>query len=249
MLPETLQYQKTLADYCRSGTLEKPLPGITPDRLPHYRRLVSNIFYDALERVYPIARRLLSEEEWEALVSDFSVKHDCTTPQVWRMPFEFYEFIKASDYAQTLKKPYLNDLLLFEWTEVEVYCMPDIPEPKARKTGNFKTNAMVFNPEYELLQLEYPVLMTTDEASLKEKGLYHLLIFRDYEDRSVHFINLSVFMAVFVACLLEDEPLLEKALKKTCNQLSVKISEKEETQLEGFLESLKNQKFILGFRD
>ena len=129
---ETYQHQSKLAQYCRNG---KPvaIPGTIETRLPHYRRLVFNVVKDSLEAAYPIAHSFINEKDWREMAYRFFSEHNCQTPQVWKLPFEFYEFATAGDFANKYNIPFLNDLLYFEWLEIEVYMMEDLPFPNFKK--------------------------------------------------------------------------------------------------------------------
>ena len=47
------EIQKPLGEYCRTG-VELKIPGVTPGRVHHYRRLVYNVVRDTLDTAYPI---------------------------------------------------------------------------------------------------------------------------------------------------------------------------------------------------
>ncbi len=96
LLNDTYQQQSKLADYCRTGNVPD-LKGVNYENLPHYRRLVFNIAADVIETAYPITHSFLEKEVWDKLVHDYFAEHKCQTPQVWRMPLEFYDYCVKKD--------------------------------------------------------------------------------------------------------------------------------------------------------
>ena len=85
---ETIRIQEDFGAYCRTG-LEPDLPGVTPGRIHHYRRLISNVVYDTLQRAFPITVAALGDNSWEKLVEEFFSAGLPQSPQVWKLPLEF----------------------------------------------------------------------------------------------------------------------------------------------------------------
>ncbi len=116
--------QNNFASYCKTNIL-KPIDGLTDNRIHHYRRLIYGVIDDSLRSAFPLTEDLLTEYEWKYFVDDFVAKHKSQSPQIWQMPYEFYQFIDKNYYEVKTKYPHLIDLLLFEWKEIELYMMED----------------------------------------------------------------------------------------------------------------------------
>lgn len=238
-----------LAKYCRTGNLDdaKNLD-VRQDRIHHYRRLVFNITNGTLKQAFPIAFKLLSNEQWEELVNDFFENHDAQEYRVWMMPKEFYTFVKESNYSDKFKIPFLDDLLLFEWIEIEVHTMPDEVFPIYKEDGNIWTDQLILNPEYRLLQLQYPVYnkktLTITEEDL---GHYFLFAYREFKNKSVQFMNLSVLYA-YILEQIEENFSLKEIIESFCNLTQTEEAILDKTEIEDFIEKLKSKKIILGFK-
>lgn len=228
---ETKNIQEQLADYCRTG-VEKPIAGTRSDRLPHYRRLVYNVIKNTMESAFPITEEWLPSEEWETLVYDFFAQHQSQTPSVWKLPKEFVEFVTETDYAETLHKPALNDLLWFEWLEIEVHTMPDSREPISSSSTFTSNTPLTVNPYFRIQQAAYPIhLMHANEAA-KHQGQWFILLYREIHSGRVKFIRLSVLHAVLLEKLSEQPQSLQSLLpiitsllgitdlQKTCDHLA-----------------------------
>ncbi len=246
---ETYQHQQKFTQYCRDG---KPveLKGTTEGRLPHYRRLVYNVIKDSLESAYPVAYSYLDEGIWETMVYQFFSEHACQTPQVWKLPFEFYEYCVAQNYAASYQVSFLNDLLYFEWLEVEVYMMEDIPYPTNKEQGSWSSDPIVLNPEHKLVRLSYPVHLA-NPAKIKEdqKGDYFLLIFREKESGKVQFINLSVLFTFLIEKLIEGERSMDEIMVDIIYFFGVNDENLLHTKVFEFLDSLRDKGFIAGFKN
>ena len=244
---KTLHAQQELASYCRTGN-QPTIQGTNPNRLKHYRRLVYNIFNNALTQAFPITHTVLKAQEWEELLDQFMNQHDVHDPRIWQMPKEFCEFIAINKKGEKIKKPWLNDLLLFEWTEIEVHTMPDEEQQTYTKTGSLWEDELVINPEYRLLQLSYPVHMSSIQDVEQKKGNYFLIIYREPENGNVKFIHLSpLFIHVFIN-LAEHNNMLKETLRNSL--LSFKI-EKNHDRIKSHTAMVFNdlikQRLILGY--
>ena len=244
----TIDAQIKLADYCRTGE-ETEISGVRKEKLHHYRRLVYNITYDNLSNAFPIAKKVLSKENWNLLIEDFIKLHKSETPKIWMLPFEFYKFIRDNTYAEKLNSPWLNNLLYFEWMEIEVYTMEDVDlETDFRKEGDLIENRILFNPEFRLIQLEYPVHIYPIKNIEEKKGNYYILMVREPKTGKVLFFNLSILHVWIIQQIIEGQ-IVSDVIENA--QQIFKISYKQElvNHIRNFLSDLLNKKAICGFVD
>ena len=244
---ETYKYQSNFASYCRDGKPIK-IPGTKESRLPQYRRLVFNVVKDSLESAYPIAHSFIEPEVWEEMASRFFSEHDSQTPQIWKLPFEFYQFAVEKDFATQYRIPFLHELLHFEWLEIEVFMMEDIPLPDYQENGNWLTDSICFNPEYRLVKLEYPVHLKNPAQIKNEKGDYFLLIFREQESGHVEFVNLSVLFTYLLEHLLNGEKQFQEILSDIIYIFGINDDQLLLNKSITFLQDLKSKGFVLGFK-
>lgn len=245
---DTYEIQSGLASYCRTN-VEPHLPGVTEGRIQQYRRLVYNVIDDTFEGAFPITRQLLSDEEWHELVNSFFTHHACQTPSVWKLPFEFYEYVAATDLAAKQRYPFLTDLLYFEWLEIDVHTMPDIEQEAYLSEGSWHHDRLVINKEFKLIQLNYPVHQLRPEA-LKEndhQGNYFVLIYREPENGSVQFFDLSPLYALLISQLVESGQTLEAILPGLCDVFKLQRSAGVDDAVIAFLSQLRQKGFVLGF--
>jgi len=193
--PETVQIEKDLVHWCKTGE-PIAIPGTRQKGLDQYRRLIRNNIHNAMEQAFPIAFTVLSEAQWNMLIDDFHAHHPAATPQVWKLPLEFYLFVKENNYVDKFSLPFLNDLLHFEWIEIEVHTMDDeVPAP-SRQKGNSLSDQIVVYPEYRMIRLKYPVHLYAAEEALHHSGDYFLLTFRT-RDFDVRFVDLPPLHAFY----------------------------------------------------
>jgi uncharacterized protein len=247
LLDETRTAQHSLATYCRTGE-QVQIPGVKQNRLHHYRRLVRNVINNTLEQAYPITLDILTQKEWDNLVDDFLVSHNAQTPQVWKLPNEFYDFVRDNAYHKKLKRPYLNDLLHFEWIEIEIHTMPDEEISAYTESGDMLQDQLVFTPEFRIIQLEYPVHLMTAHESVKNKGNFYLLVFREKNTGNVNFLNLSVLLVYLIEQMHHEKKTLNEILPDLQNLFGITNKEEAKNKIKQFLNLLYQQKFLMGYK-
>jgi len=237
-----------MTQYCRTGS-PATLPGTNGKGMKHYRRLSFNIFNNTLEQAYPITQEYLNDSEWMELVDGFFSGHDCQTPLLWQMPYEFYSYVEENDLEIKRKYSFLPDLLYFEWLEIEVHTMEDvdiveeyIPDKK------FDDTVPLINPEHRLVQLNYPLHLKPIKEAIQYPGQYFVLIFRDPDEGNVHFINLSVVFVFALEQLSQQDLTLKELAELISKQFGLEDTEEIEKHLKGFFEDLFNQQAVLGYK-
>jgi hypothetical protein len=205
-----------------------------------------NVIDDMLQDAYPLTHDLLSAKEWKNIVNYFFANHPCQSPQVWYMPKEFYQFIVESKHPLLSKYSFLEELLLFEWTEVEIFMMEDRPV-ECSSEGDLRFSRLVLNPEHQLFNFSYPVHKKKPKhITLSDKGDYYLIAHRNksgeviFTDSSLAYIRLIEYLSEAHLSLNELYLLFEKEY-----QIVLGKADKENI-MEFFKNALQNE-LIAGF--
>ena len=194
---ETEALFRDLVNYCRNDKDVVPT-GVREDRAPTYRRLVRNIIFSNLEKAYPIANVTLGEEKWNRLTGDFFEQWNIPSPELWRMPYSLLEYVDSTNYAELIAAPYLTDLLLFEWKEIEIYMIEDYQYPELSQIADPLIDELQLNMESEIIEVGYPVHRERGPEFSEVNNRYLLLCYRHPETLSVKFIELAQGAALLV---------------------------------------------------
>jgi hypothetical protein len=166
---------------------------------------------------------------------------------VWQIAGEFYEYAVAENFAERFQLPFLNDLLKFEWEEMEVYNMEDISPKPYQIIGDPLNDLLIVHPEHKLLQLKYPVHLYNPVMAKEKTGNYFVLLYREHETGRVQFMDISVWFALVIE-QLHIGNLTLKTLLNEAPQLFGDIDVKELTKTTlAFITDLKEKKFVLGY--
>ncbi|KAB1064062.1 HvfC family RiPP maturation protein [Salibacter halophilus] len=244
---ETKDIQSKLAEYARTGS-KKEIEGARDDRLHHYRRLVYNVVKGVLDQGFPIAKEIMGEERWDDLVFDFFKRHKCQENEVWKMPSELVEFVDKTNYQESIGLPYLPELLLFEWLEIQVHGMQDVALPNTQEFGSDLDEALVLNPYLEIAQFQYPVHLRSASEMEANKGHYYLLIYRELDSHLVKFMNLTGFTAILLDTLGQSPKTLRHALNEMGQSLGMEITHEIEQKAIEFIEKMVEKGVVLGVK-
>jgi hypothetical protein len=241
MLKEKTRHQQgMLAEFCRSNKLAEELE-VRKERVHHYRRLVFNIILDMMDTMYPISKRLFPENEWVQLIHRFFENHKCSDPQVWRMPRFLIDYVRENEKDILQKHPFLADLLLIEWKELEWFTNEDQSPVEIKNGFNFH-----FHPEHEILILDFPVFKKEGIDFWKNnKGKYFLLIYRHPENRKVYYNELDALSSFIWESIKEgkEKSTIISELRPFIDTTSQNISPEE--LLNNTIGSFRNLNLIL----
>lgn len=209
--------------------------------------MIFNTIMETLEQAYPITAASLPEETWRGMVHDFFSLHACKSPILWKMPYEFYRFARENRYAQNTGLACLDDLLRFEWLEIQVYMREDAGIPPYRKIKDLRNEQLALNREYVIARLNYPVHLMSPELASGQKGTYYLLIFRRPGNSKLEFVSLSKFLAFLLKQIDRKGHTLHEVMSEFESLFDSRQAwQSYYTETEKFLLELAKKKFILG---
>ena len=98
------------AAHLRDPNDNPPPPGTEERRLAVYRELFLNNIRELLAGNFPVIRRTLGEDAWQALVRNFHVHHRAQTPLFPEIGQEFLQFLRQRQEAGTGDPQWLPEL-------------------------------------------------------------------------------------------------------------------------------------------
>jgi len=181
-------------------------------------------------------------------VHRYFCSHACASPYLWKMPFEFFEFIKENAFGLQTKYPCLSDLLLYEWVEIEVFMMED-PEVSYSKKGSIASDALVLNPACILQYFQYPVYnKTATDISSNDSGHYFMLTHRNPETNLVRFLEVAPMFARMIELLDEKSLTIDELIYQFSSESQIAITPEIQASIELFFEKCFVKGIILGFK-
>ncbi|QYK06570.1 HvfC family RiPP maturation protein [Shewanella zhangzhouensis] len=97
-----------------------PCPyGIAPQRMGVYRELFFNNVSGFVNSAFPVLKSLYGDAQWQALLRQFFIEHDCQNPLFIGIAGEFLAFLSAREPLAG-EPPFLLELAHYEWLELVV---------------------------------------------------------------------------------------------------------------------------------
>lgn len=241
---ESIIAQKKLGLYCKNG-LHEPTTSIQENTF-QYRRLVINVVKNTLSNAYPLTVQLLGENQFDHAAHFFFENHTCQEHQVWKLPYEFYTFYKTSEFPFEHQYPFLSELLLFEWLEIDVFMMKNEVSLPFKPHGDVKQDKFVINPELKIQVLHYPIHeKIAHEITEKDYGNYFISIHRNPVDFQVYFNEIS-YQHAQILMQLYEEPKTFTELQPVILEIEPDKAKANKYLIEFIEFAFKNQ-LILGF--
>lgn len=194
-----------------------------------------------------MTRALIGKKRWKKSVKHFFENHSCQTAQIWKLPFEFYGFYLQNELPFKKDFLFINELLHFEWLEIEVFMMEDLPINFFKMEGDLKKDILIPNPEIKILPLEYPIhVKKTREITAKDKGQYFVTLHRDYYDKQVKFNDFS-YPFIEMLLLINEQETTFSDLNALFSKYETDTVKSEQSTAEFISFALQNN-LILGFK-
>ncbi|PDS23827.1 HvfC/BufC N-terminal domain-containing protein [Flavobacterium branchiophilum] len=237
--------QMDLGNYCRTG-VNQPETSIQEHTF-QYRRLVFNVVKDTLKNAFPLTRKHVGKKRWKKMVSYFFENHQCQTPQVWKLPQEFCDYYEKNPLPFKKEFDFIQELLQYEWLEIEVFMMEDLPFEAFKTKSNSNQDIVVPNPEIRILPLSFPIHQKKIKKITKaDKGQYFVAIHRNFETKQVSFHDLS-YPVVALLLALHEKDTTTNDLIQTFTEYEKDI-EKATTFVKDFIAFAQSKSMILGYK-
>ncbi len=183
-----------------------------------YRHLVYKVFFDVLSKAYPLFYKDVDKKKFEKIVYEF-MQYGAKNIKIWKMPNEFRTFVKKKKLFEEI--PYVNELLWFEWIEIELM-MKNYSEQEVEKFSY--ANKYRLSQSCVLKKLKYKIF---EKGSFDKNSEYYLLGFYDFVNYRVIFREVS--LPLYFLLKKMDKKGLEKAIKSIA-----KMSEQSKEEVETF---------------
>lgn len=153
-IAEVHALQRAFARHLRDPAAAPLPPGIPESRAAVYRELLFNNISGAVHRAFPVAKSVLGDARWEALVSAFWRDHVSHTPQFARIPHEFLSWAQSRAHGSENEPGFLLELLAWELAELTALLAPDDPRVKP---GDLFQEVPVVTRSLTVLAFAWPV--------------------------------------------------------------------------------------------
>ncbi|MFN2338542.1 MAG: DUF2063 domain-containing protein [Gammaproteobacteria bacterium] len=194
-------YQARFAARIRDPRGQARPKGVPARRMRVYEELLFNNLEGFLLACYPVTRKLLGARAWRRLAKRFFAEHRCDSPLFRDIPRAFLAWMQANASQAVPDRPYLYELMHYEWLELAVAIDPveDVADGVERD-GDLLEDIPVLNPTTRLASYRYPVheIRPRFRPAPAAGHDHHYLVYRDRE----HQVRFTTINALTLQLLL-----------------------------------------------
>lgn len=198
--------QKAFARHIRDPE-HAPAPRDVEDRrMAVYREIFFNNIRGFLASNFPVIRRLLDDNRWNALCRDFFAEHKAHTPMFPELPREFLRYLQDVRGIRDGDPPFLLELAHYEWVELALTLDEhELDDEPADPGSDLLTGIPVVSPLAWLLGYSFPVhrIRPDFQPDAPSANPTHLVVYRNRDDQ-VGFLELNPVSARLLDLLKEN---------------------------------------------
>jgi hypothetical protein len=199
-MPERPDFQKmqyAFAAHIRDPDNVAPPDGIEDRRMGIYRKLFFNNLLNLLATMFPVMRKIHSEEQWRSMIRKFMQHHKAETPYFLQLPEELLGFLQ-NEYEPTPEDyPFLLELAHYEYVELALsVSTADNDMTNVNPDGDLLAGVPVKSALAWAFAYHFPVHRISPDflpAEAAQQPVY-LALYRDANDK-VRFLELNAVTA------------------------------------------------------
>jgi hypothetical protein len=222
--PKFQEQQYAFAAHIRDPQKAPAPEGIEDRRMAIYRELFFNNLKSLLSNMFPVLKKLHSDQHWNRLVRRFMQHHQAQTPYFLQLPAEFLDFLQNEYEPGPDDFPFLVELAHYEYIELALSVSEESNDLEGvDPDGDLLAGVPVKSPLAWVYAYQYPVHRISAEFlpdAPAEQPVY-LSVYRDAEDK-VGFLELNVVTAGLLNAIQENDADLtgEALLRKLAADIS-----------------------------
>jgi hypothetical protein len=192
-LPEFQKKQLAFAAHIRDPENVAAPEAVEDRRMAIYRELFFNNIRNLLSNMFPVLRKLHTDDKWHSMIRQFMQRHRAETPYFLQLPQEFLDFLQNEYAIQDDDFPFLIELAHYEYIELALSISEDLNDlTDVDPTGDLLTNIPVKSVLAWVYAYQFPVhRISIDYIPLEPVEQPVFLAVHRRADDKVHFLELN----------------------------------------------------------
>jgi len=205
--PKFQEQQYAFAAHIRDPQKAPAPEGIEDRRMAIYRELFFNNLKSLLSNMFPVLRKLHSDQHWNRLVRRFMQRHQAQTPYFLQLPAEFLDFLQNEYQPGDDDFPFLVELAHYEYIELALSVSEETNVfDGVDPDGDLLAGVPVKSALTWAYAYQFPVHRISEEFlpdAPAEQPVY-LAVYRDTHDK-VGFLELNAITAGLLNAIEEND--------------------------------------------
>ena len=206
-LPGFRQVQLDFAAHIRNPETSDRPHGIEARRMQIYVDLFYNNIENFLSNNFPIAKQVVTGENWDHLAREYVHKHVAHSPYFLEIPEEFIAFLDNREDKGDLPA-FFRDLCHYEWVELALDVSElEIPSEGVNFEGDLLEGMPIVSPLAWSLGYRYPVHRIGEHfqpTKTNEQIEFYYVVYRNRKDE-VGFVESNVVTARMLQLLTDTD--------------------------------------------
>jgi hypothetical protein len=216
--PKFQQQQYAFAAHIRDPQKAPAPDGIEDRRMAIYRELFFNNLKSLLSNMFPVLKKLHTDQHWRRLVRKFMQQHQAHTPYFLQLPAEFLDFLQNEYEPEPDDFPFLVELAHYEYIELALSVSEESNDMEGIDAeGDLLAGIPVKSALAWAFAYQYPVHRISSDflPDAPAAQPVYLAVYRSSDDQ-VGFLELNAVTAGLLNAIEENEPGLtgEELLRK-----------------------------------
>ncbi|MBQ4814100.1 putative DNA-binding domain-containing protein [Pseudoalteromonas luteoviolacea] len=166
--------------------------GIEDRRMKIYRELFFNNIENFVASAFPVLKSLYLPEDWQKLVRQFFIEHDCKSPYFLEISQEFLSYLELSYTKKPHDPSFMYELAHYEWVELDVSICERSESESTRQSPLALDTALFLSSTARCVHYDYPVhqIKPDFQPTNPDGGPYCFIVYRDF-DEETQFISVN----------------------------------------------------------
>ena len=197
--------QREFAAYIRNPEANPAPADVAGQRMAMYRELFFNNIENFLSSNFPVIRKLLDDQQWQALAQDFFANHACESPYFSEIPEEFIGFLQQKRKHPD-DFPFLVELAHYEWVEMALSIAKEELVVNSLPIADLSVKSLQVSPLAWPLAYQYPVHKIAPNflPLTSPESATFLIVYRDLHDEVV-FLEITP-MTYRLLAIIQEQP-------------------------------------------
>ena len=251
-LPEFQKKQYAFAAHIRDPDHAPAPEGIEDRRMAVYRNLFFNNLRNLLGGMFPVIRKIVSDDKWSQLIRLFMQRHRADTPYFLQLPREFLDFMQHEYELQDDDFPFLLELAHYEYAEIALSISEEVSDVEGvDPDADLLANVPVKSALTRVFAYSYPVHRIAPEFLPREPAEQPVFIalYRGSDDK-VRFLELNPVTAGLLEAIEHNESLQtgEQLLRSLAQQIDYPDADALVKHGVDILEQMREMEILIGAR-
>ena len=217
-------------------------PNYQPEgRYQTYRELVFEGMLDVLQSICPVARGILSDEEWKQILWYFLKNSPPKSVVIRQLPYEASKYLRSQEHPFSEKYPWLGELMEYEYLEVKVRFAPE-------DEGRTPPGTLRLNPAHALGEYTWPVHFISEERYDPQelpRSDFFLFLWREPKELDVKFMEINPLVAALIHRLKQGPQESEGLLQAVAQDMGIEVSEEYLSEGRGLLKNFVKEGILI----